>query len=97
MKKLSQRFAIGATLLVDMHAPKEGKFPIARTADGIICFLKRGAKGFFEYGSSWVAEVVEIRDKVMIIEPMECTMSKAANEYELEKRLEGMKGKRIIL
>lgn len=96
-KPLAQRFAIGATLTVDMNKPKEGKFPIGRTSEGIICFLKKGVKGFFEYGSTWAAEIVEIKDKVMIIEPIECVNSRGANEYELQKRLSEMKGKRIIL
>lgn len=97
MKKPSQK--IGEIICIEMIAPKEGKFPIARTESGVVCLIERGTKGFFEYHSSWEAEVVEVKEKCLIIRPISCLMTAAANAFELEKKLKSLKtvNGRIIL
>lgn len=86
--KLSDVFKEGDVISVEMHKPEKGKFPIARADNGVICFIAPNTKGYFEYNSTWTAEVIKVDEKKLIIKPVECTMTAAANEFELKKKLQ---------
>ncbi len=96
-KNLQDRYQAGQEIAVDMLKPQEEtkKFPIARNKEGVVCFIARHAKGFFEYNSTWIVKVIEVRANVLIIEPVECLMSAAANAFEMSKKLEILKTKKF--
>ncbi len=89
MKKKStfERYEIGQTITVEIHKPLIGKFPIGRTDSGLICILEKGSKGKFQYNSVWDCEVIEVRERSLLIKAIEMTVSAAANEFEAAKKL----------
>ena len=84
-KPLQERYAPGAEVRIEMFKPEKGNFPIARNEEGIICLIKKDTKGYFQYNSIWTAEVVEVHEKKLIVKPIECLMSAAANAYAAEQ------------
>lgn len=78
----------GDVLFLDMMQPREGKFPISRTSDGLICIIRiktSEKKPFFEYGSTWLCNVVQVFENKLIVEPVELVKSKTENEHAAEK------------
>ncbi len=79
MKKITHRE--GDSLILDLLKPIKGRYPIARTPDGIICLIERTPKPvYYEYGSMWTCEVVEVKDRVLIIRPLLLELTAAQNE-----------------
>lgn len=85
--KLEDQHKPGDEITVQMQKPDKGKYPIGRTNNGIICLIKMGTKGFFEYNSTWTAEIVEVHEKKLIIKPLECIVTAAAEEFNLKEKL----------
>lgn len=85
---LSESFPVGTQFNMQMMKPEKGSYPIGRTESGVICLIARGTKGFFEYNSTWSVEVVEAREKSLIVKPVECLVTAAAEAYALKKKLE---------
>lgn len=88
---MKKTHSTGDVIVIEIHQPKEGKFPIGRTESGMICLIPKGIKGYFEYNSTWSVEVLEVKAKVLIVKPVECLMSAAANAYEMQKKLASFK------
>lgn len=90
-KNTSELYKVGQILNVQMVKPKEGKFPIGRTDNGIICKIKIGSKGFFEYDSTWESKVVEVHEKKLIIEPVTCIVSAVEEHRRMGEKLNSLK------
>lgn len=78
-------YTVGQQIEVEMHKPEHGKFPIARAATGVICRLAQNTKGFFEYNSCWTAEIMEVREKSLIIKPLKEVMTAEQNERHAQE------------
>lgn len=74
-------YSVGQRLMMDILKPEMGNFPISRTDEGVICkFEQQQTKKYFEYGSRWEFEVVEVREKCLIVKPLSLYFTKAQNE-----------------
>lgn len=92
-KTLDELHFVGQKLVMDLHKSNTGPVPIGRTAEGAICLLKITKGTYVQYNSTWEVEVVEVHEKKLIVQLLECKMSAAANQFELERKLQATFGK----
>lgn len=87
MRKIN--YEIGQKLELEMlpNSNVGQTLPIMRTNKGVIAFIKPGTIGRFPLNSIWECEVIEIREKCIIVKPIEMTMTPQANEYEAHRKL----------
>jgi hypothetical protein len=81
------KYEVAQEVIVTMCAPKEGKFPIGKTDTGCIAFIKKGAKGFFEYDSRWNCTIDEIKERFIVVTPVNITTSAVSNRDEMAEKL----------
>lgn len=81
MYKKTKDYEKGQALELTMIKGTKGNRPIAYTDEGIICLIDSSAKGFYEYGSTWLCEIKKILEKVIIVKPVEMLASVGANKY----------------
>ena len=71
---------VGQLLEMEMIKPIKGNMPIGRH-NGLVCLLVREKKpGYYEYGSSWQVEVVEVHEKKLIVKPTKLLINASDNE-----------------
>lgn len=80
---------VGDILVVEfVKNNREGRKPVCRI-DGMICFIDRNYRGQFVHEHSiWHVEIQEIREKVMVVTPIQEIKTAAENQRELKKRMD---------
>ena len=92
MKKITH--TEGDVLFLEMLKPNTGKFPISRTESGMICLIKSNPekkKPYFEYGSIWTCEVIEVHEKKLIVQPLQMEVSATENERLMKEKIDSLK------
>lgn len=84
---MNQNHKQGDVLILQMMPPQKGKMPISRTKEGLICLMNRNKKGFYPVGSTWTCEVDEVREKSLIVTPIEQEISAEENALEVERKI----------
>lgn len=86
MKK--ENYRVGDIKVVEfVKNQREGRKPVCMI-DGIICFISREYHGQFIYEHSvWHVEINEIKDKVMIVNPIQEIKSSFENLREIDARM----------
>lgn len=95
MKKVELKsiYSVGDHIQVQMIEPKDGKFPIGRTKDDrfVVCKIALGVKGYFEYNSTWECEVKEVHANKLVIIPLDCLISAAAESFRMKDKISELK------
>lgn len=70
MKDLNEMYVIGQRFGFLMRVPSKGKRPICRTKEGVLCVIDLSEGLIYPYNSFWECEVLEIREKCLVIKPL---------------------------
>lgn len=64
-------YKVGQELTVLLRTPKQGKMPIARTKEGVICRIEKDVTdtNMYRYGSTWVCEIIEVHESKLVLKP----------------------------
>lgn len=82
MKK--REYIVGDVVAVEfIKNHREGRKPVCMI-EGMICFISRDYHGpFIQEQSMWHVEILEIRDKVMVVNPVQVIKSKYENQRDI--------------
>jgi len=83
MKK--REYKIGDVVAVEfIKNHREGRKPVCMI-EGMICFISRDYRGQFVHEQSmWHVEIIEIKDKVMIVNPVQEIKTKFENQRDIQ-------------
>lgn len=76
-------YTVGQRIEVELIKPNVGFFPIGITKTGMMCFMPKGTKGFWDYGTLQECEVLQVGEKHLQIRIIKELMSAA--EYAKQK------------
>lgn len=66
---------------------REGRKPVC-LIDGMICFINRDYRGqFIHEHSIWHVEIMEIKDKVMVVNPVQEIKTAMENKREIKNKM----------
>ena len=88
MKKEKVEHRIGDIVVAEfIKNHREGRKPVCMI-DGIICFIDRRYRGQFVHEHSvWHVEVMEIKDKVMVVNPVQEIKTAIENQREMKQKM----------
>ena len=92
MKKEKVEHRIGDIVVAEfIKNHREGRKPVC-LIDGIICFIDREYRGqFIHEHSVWHVEIVEIKDRVMVVNPVQEIKTAIENLREIKQKLEKLR------
>lgn len=93
MKK-EETYRVGDIFVAEFVANhREGRKPVC-LINGMVCFIDREYRGkFVQVRSVWHVEVLEIKDRVMVVNPVQEIKTATENNREIAARTELLKEK----
>ena len=71
----------------------KGKSIIARNDEGKIVIINKDSKNKFrvKHNEDWLCNIIQVDENKIIVDPVECIKTSAANNYEYGQKIEDLK------
>jgi hypothetical protein len=76
------KYDIGEKLMIEMMRSKDGRRPIGKIDKGMVCLIDHKDKNTLQFGAVWQCEIIEVKEKCLIVKPLTLITSADQNETE---------------
>ena len=88
IKNLKDSFSEGDEVKIVISKPVKGKFPIGKVVDNGVTFtFEFGTKGFWNYGSIWLAKITSVKDRNLVGIPIKELVSVDEKKREYDEKI----------